>query len=220
MACPASSPATVLLLTPAGEDEEPNGRLGALMRLSRSSEGAGLHRLLAIAMIGVVISLCACGSTPKVATTSTKATTSSGSSSTSPAASGRTSSTAAPTTSTSATSGSTTFQTCAERATETFIYIDSVSETAGGGFAVTGNRATLICGGPDDFHWNTSTSTLTATVLQGASIQVLQSAGSILDVPIAAGQFAAYLATDHNTRIFLVTGSLDAISALQEQFHP
>jgi len=28
------------------------------------------------------------------------------------------------------------------------------------------------------------------------------------------------MATDHNSRIFVVTGPLDAITGLQEQFHP
>jgi hypothetical protein len=111
-------------------------------------------------------------------------------------------------------------QTCAGRAAETFIYIDSAAANASGGFALTANAATLVCGGPDDFHWNTTPATVSATVLNGASIEVLQSPGSTLAVPISAGQFAAYMATDHNTRIFLVTGPLDAISALQEQFHP
>ena len=107
-----------------------------------------------------------------------------------------------------------------DRAAETFIYIDSVAANASGGFALTANGATLVCGGPDDFHWNTTPTTVSATVLKGASIQVLLSPGSTLAVPIPTSHFAGYMATDHNTRIFLVAGPLDAISALQEQFHP
>jgi hypothetical protein len=38
--------------------------------------------------------------------------------------------------------------------------------------------------------------------------------------PMAAGQLAGYLATDDDTRIFLVTGPLTAITGIQEQFHP
>ncbi|MGO9343328.1 MAG: hypothetical protein ACLP6E_12545 [Acidimicrobiales bacterium] len=82
------------------------------------------------------------------------------------------------------------------------------------------NRATLICGGPDDFHWNPAPTTENATVVEGASIAVLGSPGSTLAAPIPFDQFASYMATDHNSRIFLVTGPLDAVTGLQEQFHP
>lgn len=130
------------------------------------------------------------------------------------------SSTAASSTTTSGTSSSTTIQTCAQRATETFIFIDSVAATTGGGFTLTVNAARLVCGGPDDFHWNTAATNVNATVLPGASIEVLGSPGSTQSAPIASDRFAAYMATDHNSRIFLVTGPLSMISALQEQFHP
>lgn len=85
---------------------------------------------------------------------------------------------------------------------------------------MTGNQATLVCGGLDDSHFTTVATTESATVLEGATIEVLQSPGSPQDVPIAANQFAGYLATDHDTRIFLVTGPLSAITGLVEQFHP
>ena len=125
-----------------------------------------------------------------------------------------------PSSSTSVVTTSTTIGGCAARAAETFIYIDSVTMNSAGGFTVIGNQAKLVCGGPDDFHWNSAPATETATVLKGASIEVLLSPGDTLAVPIAANQFASYMATDHNTRIFLLTGPLGGITGLQEQFHP
>jgi hypothetical protein len=95
-----------------------------------------------------------------------------------------------------------------------------VATDTSGGFALTANGATLVCGGPDDFHWNTTSAPEIATVVKGASIEVLGNPGSTLAAPISTGQFAGYMASDHNTRIFLVTGPLDAITSLQEQFHP
>ncbi len=163
------------------------------------------RHLLGIAMIAVIVSFCACGTTAKVVTSSTKAPT--------PAASSSS-------TSTTSTTSTTTPQTCAGRAAETFVFIDSVTQNSAGGFSVIDNRATLVCGGPDDFHWNSAPTTESSTVVQGATIEVLGSPGSTLAAPIAADQFVSYMATDHNSRIFLVTGPLDAITELQEQFHP
>jgi hypothetical protein len=82
------------------------------------------------------------------------------------------------------------------------------------------NKATLICGGPDDFHWDFTSATESATVAAGASIQVLKNPGDTVAVPIAEAALPAYMTTDEGTRIFLVTGTLNAITALQEQFHP
>lgn len=39
-------------------------------------------------------------------------------------------------------------------------------------------------------------------------------------VAIAHDKLASYLATDRDTRVFLVTGPLGWITALQEEFHP
>ena len=37
---------------------------------------------------------------------------------------------------------------------------------------------------------------------------------------IQPSQLASYLTIDQDTRIFLIGGSLSAISSLQDQFHP
>jgi len=84
---------------------------------------------------------------------------------------------------------------------------------------LTGNPAALVCGGPDDSHFNTSGSTVTAHVVPGAAIKVFP-VSKMSPEPIQPGKLAAYLATDDDTRIFLVTGPLTAITGLQEQFHP
>jgi hypothetical protein len=185
------------------------------MYLTGRGKGRRARWPLATAMIGITVSLCACGTAAKATTSSSSSTTlSTTSASSSPAT------TAASSTTTSGTSSSTTIQTCAQRATETFIFIDSVAATTGGGFTLTANAAQLVCGGPDDFHWNTTATNVNAAVLPGAAIEILGSPGSTQSAPIASDRFAAYMATDHNSRIFLVTGPLSMISALQEQFHP
>ena len=77
----------------------------------------------------------------------------------------------------------------------------------------------LICGGPDDSHYNVASTTETAQVTPGASITVFP-LSKMQPEPIAASKLASYLATDEDTRIFLVTGPLTKITGLQEQFHP
>ena len=104
-------------------------------------------------------------------------------------------------------------------ATDTFIHITAVTSGVDGALTLTGNPATLVCGGPDDSHYNVATSTESAHVNPGATITVF---------PVSAGhpeslspyKLSSYLATDDDTRIFLVTGPLSRITGLQEQFHP
>ena len=46
-------------------------------------------------------------------------------------------------------------QSCAYRAAhDAYIYITKVQAAASGALTVTGQAAKLVCGGPDDFHWN------------------------------------------------------------------
>ena len=108
---------------------------------------------------------------------------------------------------------------CARKAAHAFIEISRVASAAGGGLTVTGNAATMICGGPDDFHFSVASGTETGTVRPGADIEVFP-LRKMAEEKIAAGELASYLAADQDTRIFLIGGSLPAISSLQEQFHP
>jgi hypothetical protein len=104
-------------------------------------------------------------------------------------------------------------------ATHTFLHITRATAAPDGSLSLTGNPATLVCGGPDDSHFNTSASTVTGHAVPGAAIEVFPVSRMALE-PMQAAKLAAYLATDDDTRIFLVAGPLTAISSLQEQFHP
>lgn len=115
-----------------------------------------------------------------------------------------------------------TTDTCPYRAAhDAYIYITKVASAASGALTLTGQDAKLVCGGPDDFHWNTVTATETGHTVPAVSISVFPvSKMGLGPQPIKPGQLAAYLKTDEDTRIFLVGGPLSAITSLQEQFHP
>jgi hypothetical protein len=110
-------------------------------------------------------------------------------------------------------------ETCAQKVKHAFIHVTKVVSAAGGGLTVTGSKATLVCGGPDDFHFNVASGTETGHVQPGADIEVFP-VSKMAQEKIAASKLASYLATDDDTKIFLIGGSLSAISRLQEQFHP
>jgi hypothetical protein len=77
----------------------------------------------------------------------------------------------------------------------------------------------VICGGFDDLHYDVATTTVSSHVIPSASILVFPAPPMHL-VAIRPSALAAYLATDEDTRIFLVTGPLSRITGLQEEFHP
>ncbi|HEY6492632.1 MAG TPA: hypothetical protein VIZ43_05120 [Trebonia sp.] len=99
-----------------------------------------------------------------------------------------------------------------------FLHLTKASENADGTLTVTGNTATMICGGPDDFHYNFGSGTVTGHVLAGARIQVLNAALQL--TPTTPAKFPGYLASDMNVRVFTYTGPRTAITALSEEFHP
>jgi hypothetical protein len=99
------------------------------------------------------------------------------------------------------------------------MHVTAAKEGVDGSLTLTGNPAKLVCGGPDDSHYNVATATETGHVNPGALIQVFPlSTGH--PVTISPGQLPSYLATDQDTRIFLITGTLSRITGLQEEFHP
>ena len=100
----------------------------------------------------------------------------------------------------------------------TFLHLTSASENADGTLTVTGVAATMVCGGPDDFHYNFGPAAVTGHVLASATIAVLSS--TLQPTPIKLGKFPSYLASDMNVRVFTYTGPRTAITALTEQFHP
>jgi hypothetical protein len=111
-------------------------------------------------------------------------------------------------------------QSCAYRAAhDAYIYITKVQSAASGALTITGQDAKLVCGGPDDFHWNTVTATETGHTVPAVSISVFPTT-KMAPQPIKPSQLAAYLKTDDDTKIFLIGGPLSAITSLQEQFHP
>lgn len=110
-------------------------------------------------------------------------------------------------------------QPCASfAASHALLQLTAARENSDGSLTVTGHRATMVCGGPDDFHYNFAAATVTGQVRPDAALQVLSP--SLRPTAIAHSKFPAYLATDQNVRVFVVAGPLTAIAALTEQFHP
>jgi len=108
---------------------------------------------------------------------------------------------------------------CTALAARTFLHVTAVRAAADGSLTLTAHRARLACGGPDDSHFTVAPTAVTAHVIPGASITVFPVSDMHPD-PIRPAALPAYLASDRDTRTFLVTGPLGAISSLQEQFHP
>ena len=125
----------------------------------------------------------------------------------------------APGASTPAASPVPTGSTCAQLAAHTFMHVTAAKEGTDGALTLTGNPATMVCGGPDDFHYNVAKTTESGHVNPGAVITVFPVTTGH-PVTISPGQLSSYLATDQDTRVFLITGTLARITGLQEQFHP
>jgi hypothetical protein len=103
----------------------------------------------------------------------------------------------------------------------TYLYVTEAQPATGGALTLVASPAKLICGGPDDSHYDVAKNLVTAHLLPNASIEVFPTTtGQMRDVPIKASQLSSYLKTDSDTRIFLVGGPVASISSLQEQYHP
>jgi hypothetical protein len=113
-------------------------------------------------------------------------------------------------------------QSCASAAaTDTFLYVATAKWNTDGSLTLTGNVATMVCGGPDDFHYNydPTSARVTGHVSPGASLQVLTP--SLQLMPITYTKFPGYLVNDNgNIRVFAFTGPLTAITSLSERWHP
>jgi len=111
--------------------------------------------------------------------------------------------------------------TCAQAASRTFFQVPVAVAAPDGTLTLTAHPATMVCGGPDDYHYNVATSTETIHALASAAVQVLAANSSgITDVPIDHAALPSYLAGDNNGRIFLVTGQVSGLTSLEEMFHP
>jgi hypothetical protein len=64
-----------------------------------------------------------------------------------------------------------------------------------------------------------TTHTVAGSVLADASVQVFPIGATVLQT-IPNTQLATYLASDGDTRTFLVVGPITGITGLQEQYHP
>ena len=108
---------------------------------------------------------------------------------------------------------------CAALAAHTFLHVTAAQAGTDGALTLTGNPTTLVCGGADDLHYDFTTATVTGHVIPGASITVFP-IPALRSVAIGPYKLAAYLATDEDTRIFMVTGPLSRITGLEEMYHP
>jgi hypothetical protein len=133
--------------------------------------------------------------------------------------------TAVPTTAASATgspgaAGVVTPASCAAMTGRTFLLITRAAAAAGGALTVTGQRAKLVCGGPDDLSYDVAAGvTTTGRVLAGAPI-VTFPLRTMAPAAISAGQLPGYVASHQSLGIFLVTGPLTGITGLREEYHP
>jgi len=177
------------------------------MGIARSRQVAAV---LVVASAGLLLTACSSNKASSATTSSTSPTTSTSSPPTS-----------VPSSSSSTSEVTTTTEgVCEQRATETYVHVIAAKETSGGGLNLSGNPTTYVCGGPDDYHFNVATTVEAVLVAPGAAIEVLPLQENMHLQQISASQLSGYLLTDNDTRIFLVTGPLDAATALQEQFHP
>jgi hypothetical protein len=108
---------------------------------------------------------------------------------------------------------------CATLATHTFVHLLTVTVGPDASATLTGNPATLSCGGPDDSHYVVASSTETVHLVSGGVVEKY-SLDLMADVPIPVSQLAAYLASGPESGTFEVTGPLTAASELAEVFHP
>jgi hypothetical protein len=114
---------------------------------------------------------------------------------------------------------SATTESCASyAASHTFAQLTAAKENSDGSVAITAHRATVVCGGPDDMHYNVATATETGTVTPAATVQMLT--GVVKEQTVAHADVSARLAQDKWGRIFMLKGPLTSISALTEMYHP
>ena len=109
---------------------------------------------------------------------------------------------------------------CAAQAAHTYYYILSARNSATGGVLLTGHIATMICGGPDDWHFEDAGTIVPASVLPGADVEVLDMTSGISMKTIPLNMLITALAHDQSSRTFLVRGPLTAVTGLTEIYHP
>jgi hypothetical protein len=102
----------------------------------------------------------------------------------------------------------------------TFVSITKAKGHPKAGLTVTGQRVRVHCGGPDDLQYITTGKPFTGHLLPSAKITVLTFTNGIQFPRLAESKFPHWVATDHNSGIYAVTGPFKAIRALLEEYHP
>ena len=99
----------------------------------------------------------------------------------------------------------------------------SVADGAADSLALTGNPATIQCGGFDDNQQVVETSKIEVIhLVADATIRVfpLPTVSSAPYQTLRPQQLAAYIRHDKDTRVFEVTGPASAVTAITEVYHP
>jgi hypothetical protein len=175
--------------------------------------------LAGAAVIGGTILVSACGSSHPTPTTSASASASPTSSAVAAAPSAPATTAATPTATVNPGGPVASTESCAyKRDHDRFMQISQVQQNSNGSLTIHGYAEVIVCGGPDDFHFNTTAPEMGQTV-PDASI-VTFPVTQMKPESIKPSQLASYLKTDGDTKIFLVGGSIYSITSLQEQYHP
>lgn len=102
----------------------------------------------------------------------------------------------------------------------TFVFITRATDSRKAGLNVSGNAVVVHCGGPDDMQYLPTSKRFSGHLLPSATINVLVFSNGIQSPRLPQSKFPHWVATDHNSGIYAVTGPVKAIRALHEEFHP
>lgn len=103
----------------------------------------------------------------------------------------------------------------------TFVLITKAARARGAGLNVAGQQVTVHCGGPDDMQYLPTGKRFAGRLRPAATINVLVFGRDGVEFPrLPQSRFPRWVATDHNSGIYTVTGPFRAIRALHEQYHP
>lgn len=103
----------------------------------------------------------------------------------------------------------------------TFVWIAKATGSPRKGLTVTGDMVRVHCGGPDDLQYIVTSKRFTGHLLPSAKIDVLVFGNNGPESRrLAEAKFPHWVATDHNSGIYEVTGSFKAIRGLLELYHP
>jgi hypothetical protein len=102
----------------------------------------------------------------------------------------------------------------------TFVFLTKATGNPKAGLTVTGQTVRVHCGGPDDLQFIPTGKRFTGHLLPSAKINVLTFTNGIQTPRLPESKFARWVATDHNSGIYSVTGPSKAIRALAEEYHP